>query len=518
MRSPSEMGIIEIDITNACVHQCANCTRFCGHHKKPFFMDFETFKQAVDSLEEFPGMIGIIGGEPTLHPEFEKFADYIREKRTKTKTNISWGPISDMQFHIHSTVDKGTSKAVLLSSLSTSYYKNFEVINDTFSFQLLNDHSSESLHQALLMSAKELPISKDEWIKKRDACWIQNTWSATITPKGAFFCEVAGSFDMLFDGPGGWKVEKNWWKRSPEDFSEQLHWCELCSGCLDVPKRLAHDERDDVTPFMYEKLKGIGSQKVKENRVVIRKPDDYETYKDPSFTSGSEYIEAGENIRMSTKNKSLYPKDIYYFDIKELKDRFSRENCKDWIIIFEREFSNDLKEKYISFFNSMIWNPGCIYIFEEGFIAFNVKARSIRDCIDSVVNNKKPIVDYYKEEKVIYLSTTDPLIHVIGGDSELMKKRGDRKGKKVLVYGAGNVGKAVIDILDRHHIENYDVVVTKICDEDKKEVKGHILHEIDEYTEKTDEVIVIIAVASWLYSDILYELNKRNIYNYRFIV
>ena len=75
MRSPKDMGIIEIDITNACVHACANCTRFCGHHKKPFYMDFETFKKAVDSLKDYKGMIGIIGGEPTIHPEFERFVD-----------------------------------------------------------------------------------------------------------------------------------------------------------------------------------------------------------------------------------------------------------------------------------------------------------------------------------------------------------------------------------------------------------------------------------------------------------
>ena len=81
MRSPKDMQIIQIDITNACPNTCSNCTRFCGHHKKPFFMDFDTFKQAVDSLQDFPGMVGIIGGEPTLHPEFEKFADYLRDSR-----------------------------------------------------------------------------------------------------------------------------------------------------------------------------------------------------------------------------------------------------------------------------------------------------------------------------------------------------------------------------------------------------------------------------------------------------
>ena len=53
MKKISNMKIIQIDVTNACVHRCANCTRFCGHHQKDFYMDFETFKNAVDSLEEY---------------------------------------------------------------------------------------------------------------------------------------------------------------------------------------------------------------------------------------------------------------------------------------------------------------------------------------------------------------------------------------------------------------------------------------------------------------------------------
>ena len=78
MISPKDQKVIQIDVTNACVHRCSNCTRFCGHHNKTFFMDFETFKNAVDSLEGYKGCVGMIGGEPTLHPDFERFAEYLK--------------------------------------------------------------------------------------------------------------------------------------------------------------------------------------------------------------------------------------------------------------------------------------------------------------------------------------------------------------------------------------------------------------------------------------------------------
>jgi MoaA/NifB/PqqE/SkfB family radical SAM enzyme len=80
VKSPADMQIIQIDITNACTKKCSNCTRFCGNHRKPFMMDFDTFKRAVDSMEGFPGFVGIMGGEPTLHPQFEEFVRYFASR------------------------------------------------------------------------------------------------------------------------------------------------------------------------------------------------------------------------------------------------------------------------------------------------------------------------------------------------------------------------------------------------------------------------------------------------------
>ena len=39
MRSPARMETIQIELTSACVLKCSNCTRFCGTHKVPFFLD-----------------------------------------------------------------------------------------------------------------------------------------------------------------------------------------------------------------------------------------------------------------------------------------------------------------------------------------------------------------------------------------------------------------------------------------------------------------------------------------------
>ena len=91
MRPLSEMTIIQIEVTNACWLKCANCTRHVGHHKDPFFMDLNYLEKAIDSLEGFEGNIGIMGGEPTLHPKFNEICEIVQKKIPRRKRNF--GPV-----------------------------------------------------------------------------------------------------------------------------------------------------------------------------------------------------------------------------------------------------------------------------------------------------------------------------------------------------------------------------------------------------------------------------------------
>lgn len=428
MRSPQNMTKIQIDITNACGNICSNCTRFCGHHKKTFFMDYDTFCKAVDSLEGYEGVVGMIGGEPTLHPEFERFAEYIKEKRVKNDIRLARQPIGDMQEYIQKNMWDDNSKAGLWSSLSKGYYKYFETINDTFSMQLLNDHNNLCEHQALLMSRKELGIEDDEWYEKRDKCWIQNTWSATITPKGAFFCEVAGALDMLFDGPGGWPIEKGWWLREPSEFGEQLNWCEYCSGCLDVPQRISNDGRDDVTPKIYEKLLSINSPKAQKGMCVVHCPEDYDKTKYHTFTGDNDYMNLGNNQRTTKENRNLYPK-IFTKILWNNIGKLNKKSVTDWILIAEETNQLDELEKILS---DVIINPGCLYVYNNS-IAFNINAKSVRDRLDEIIALDNNIWGFYPVDKIIninYLFEKQPIKALKEIDVD----------KKYIIYGAGNRG------------------------------------------------------------------------------
>lgn len=357
MKSPADMQIIQIDITNACTKKCSNCTRFCGNHRKPFMMDFDTFKRAVDSMEGFPGIVGIMGGEPTLHPQFEEFVRYFASKFGKGgPLENGRKPISSFNAHIVGNVfdiDNNNQRG-LWSIMGKRYYEHFELIQETFGYQVVNDHASPSDHAALLITRKELGIPDDEWVKMRDACWIQNRWSASIHPKGAFFCEVAAALDATFDGPGGWPIEPGWWKRKPEDFKEQLKYCEMCSACLKVPTRDANQETDDVSPVMYDKLVQIRSPKIKQkliNIVPVGNSGDagQEKISGRIVETNTPYLpDSDHSLRVGPTNRTIYPKRfdaivLDHGDFAAMQKILSKRSQFDDVVVTATEFSPALR-------------------------------------------------------------------------------------------------------------------------------------------------------------------------------
>jgi len=234
MRSPADMDTIQVEITNACVMTCANCTRFCGH-QTPYFTTMENFKQAIDSLVDFPNIVGFMGGEPLLHPQFDDFCEYALTKIPRNRLGL-W-----------STFPPGEK-----------FSKHREAICKTFGNVLLNDHSRpDIMHGPILVAIEEVVKDKAELYRMVDKCWVQNSWSASVNPNGAFFCEVAGAMSVLFDGPKGWPVEKDWWKKTPKDFTAQIEeYCAKCGCGLPLIRRSSQDNRDDISPGNLERLKG----------------------------------------------------------------------------------------------------------------------------------------------------------------------------------------------------------------------------------------------------------------------
>jgi|TARA_B100000959_G_scaffold198437_1_gene207554 hypothetical protein len=249
MRKIQDVDVVQIDVTNACHLSCANCTRFVGHHEKNYFLSLDEIEKALQSLNGFKGNVGLMGGEPCLHPQFKDICDlwvkYIPEKERRE---------------------------IWTAGLKWDKYK--DIINDVFLEKNItyNDHSDpdEGEHQPLLIAIDEIVQDIDLMDKLIDNCWVQLRWSPVITNRGAFFCEVAGSMDNMFNGPGGWKVEKDWWRRKPSDYTDQINeYCKKCSGCLPMPIPNNHVAYDYVSPGNYNRLKKHNSPKLKQGRVQV---------------------------------------------------------------------------------------------------------------------------------------------------------------------------------------------------------------------------------------------------------
>jgi hypothetical protein len=251
MRPIYENTVIQIEVTNACHLKCTHCTRHVGHHRKPFFMDLAFIEKAIDSLDGWEGRIGCMGGEPTLHPDFEAIcALYARkvpkERREFWTAGFKWGEYEPL-------------------------------IRETFPRINYNDHVAyDGAHTPLLVAIDEMIDDPELRRELIEACPFQSHWSASITPKGAFFCEIAASMDWLFDGPGGWPVEPGWWKREVSDFQDQIgEYCGKCSGAIPMPAfsdgRGGRDGPtiDHISAGNLELLKKVGSPKAMKGQYRI---------------------------------------------------------------------------------------------------------------------------------------------------------------------------------------------------------------------------------------------------------
>ena len=300
----------------------------------------------------------------------------------------------------------------------------------------------------------------------RDNCWLQNEWSAGITPKGCFFCEVAGVLDMLLDGPGGWPIEPGWWKRTPDQFGDQLHWCELCGFALSTFTRDSAEEVDDMSPEWYERLKSIGSPKLSSGRYNVVKIENGEIAEESKkenkhFSAAMPYIEHYED-RFNALNSVLFAREFEYA-VLENGEGFGVElnkvieRAKDWIVV--RSENAHLADDFEKKIGEYVLNPGTMHYIDlsqssdtrfiknaadvnEGYVAlFSKYAISLREFgFDRVAHTSgmEEIIKAWQQQKVVELSSTI---------DEVGKRLNIRNGIRYAIWGTGSAGSAAVDMI-----------------------------------------------------------------------
>lgn len=278
-------GIIQIMVTRSCDQACYGCTQGSNLRGFPNVMPAELYADALDSLEGYFGVIGMFGGNPASHPQFDLLCEILREKVPFEQRGL-WcnNPLKE-------------SKARMMRETFNPAVSNLNVHMDQSAYDLfsrewpecrkyLKGLDSDSRHGPPFVAMKDLKalprylftekellqighqspldpndpeffiISSDMDVPNTDAnrnilisrCDINQNWSALIgTFRGelrAWFCEIAGAQSMLnqlnkdypdtgLNPTEDYIVSGNtpikWWELPMRSFKDQVsHHCHGC--------------------------------------------------------------------------------------------------------------------------------------------------------------------------------------------------------------------------------------------------------------------------------------------------
>lgn len=213
--------LLEIDITYVCSLRCEGCNRSIDKAPTNESISLEQINQFIEESvhggHRWEG-IRLLGGEPTLHPEFVAILDSLREYR------------KDYQPKLDITV------------VSNGYSERTKLILKKIPEDVLVENTSKvSRVQVDFAPFNNAPWDYPEHARSdfRNGCWITEGLGMGLTPKGYYHCAIAGSIDRIYNFNLG--------RQSIPDPGDPLHdqftaLCALCGHfCIHAPTATPKD-------------------------------------------------------------------------------------------------------------------------------------------------------------------------------------------------------------------------------------------------------------------------------------
>lgn len=244
--------IIQIIVTTACTLQCSNCTQLLPFRKDYRHMSLDCFREAVRSLADWPGVIGIFGGNPCNHPKFPELCEILCEEISDQRHRGLWS--NDLLQH--GEIARKTFYPEGRFNLNAHGIRSAGLVIDKYLTGKLIPHSDMrgAQHAAMLANYRDFGMTETEWTAARERCDINQKWSGAIAERDgkpfAYFCEVAASIDGVLGNNNGVPAVPGWWREDMSAFGGQVKNC--CDRGCGVPLRMAghedHEETYDISP------------------------------------------------------------------------------------------------------------------------------------------------------------------------------------------------------------------------------------------------------------------------------
>jgi hypothetical protein len=211
---------IELDITYSCNLKCFGCNRICGLAPSDDSLNLAQIRQFIreSTARDTPWKtINVMGGEPTMHPQFLSIIEELLNFKSMHSPNVNIVVCSN-----------GCGKKVndMLARLGPDVsVRNSAKNSNVQVFQPFNLAPKDSL-----------------WYRNADyscGCWITRDCGMCLTPFGYYHCAPAGAIDRVF----GFNLGKKALPSLANPMRDEM--AVLCGYCghfrFDSPRKLDQD-------------------------------------------------------------------------------------------------------------------------------------------------------------------------------------------------------------------------------------------------------------------------------------
>jgi len=225
---------IEIDITYRCNLRCLNCNRSINTAPSNQSMTTAQIREFIDdTVAAGKKWIRILGGEPTLHPEFRQIIVMLREYRSRHNPGCSIEVVTN---------GHGPAVQAQLDWLPADIF--------------IENTAKQGNVTPFFRPFSTAPIDDERYRKAeyRNGCQVVSSCGMGLGPTGYFQCTVAAGIDRVT----GMGIGRRRLPSDGDDLHDQmLATCRLCGRFKDghfIPKDLRPSLREQLVSPTWAKI------------------------------------------------------------------------------------------------------------------------------------------------------------------------------------------------------------------------------------------------------------------------